>query len=517
MDREGVAASTSSGEGRDYDASVSERERELKLSVEASFAMPALEDLADGVVSVPWTPENVWTVYFDTDDLRLARWGTSMRQRLGQGWTVKLPPELDGDVLVRPEITFLGSGRRPPAAAIDLVRAFTRGKELAPRTSLRTTRRRTELRDGTGRLVADVFEDDVAVREGRRAASSFREVEVEIRDATPPELLETLVGRLSEAGATTADPTPKYVRALGSRAHEPEIAVVELGPDATAGDVLRRAIAASVTRLVVYDPVVRLDTDPEGVHQARVATRRLRSDLRTFRPLVDPLATARLREELRWLAELLGLVRDGDVLLERMRLRAAELPEGHERGAAEVLSTLESHRDVAHATLLTAIRDRRYLGLLDRLVAQANAPSLLPEAETPAVAVVPDLVRAPWQSLEKAVRRLGKKPSDAELHDLRIRTKRVRYAAEATSPVVGAEAEALARAATGLQTVLGDLNDAVVARRWLRDWATGDRTATGIAAAQELARHERAAARTARGRWRKRWARLSAPELRAWM
>jgi CHAD domain-containing protein len=293
--------------------------------------------------------------------------------------------------------------------------------------------------------------------------------------------------------------------------------VPELGPDATAGDLVRRAIAASVTRLVVHDPIVRLDTDPEGVHQARVATRRLRSDLRTFRPLVDTLATSTLRQELRWIAGLLGYVRDGDVLLERMRRRAGELPPELERGAAAVLSTLERDRDVAHATLLTALRERRYLDLLDRLVAQANEPSLRSDAARPAGEIIPGLVRGPWQSLERAARRLGRKPSDEELHDLRIRTKRVRYAADAAAPLAGDEAKALAKAAAALQSVLGDLNDAVVARAWLRDWAKGERTETGAAAARELARREREAAREQRAGWRKQWERLSSEELRAWM
>lgn len=492
-------------------------ERELKLTVATSFAMPELEGLAGDVVPVPWSPEDVWTVYFDTDDLRLARWGASMRHRLGQGWTVKLPAELDGDVLVRPEITYPPSGRRPPAAAVDLVRAFTRGKELGPQASLRTTRRRTELRDGGGVLVADVFEDDVAIREGRRTTDGFREIEVEIGDDTPPHLLDTIVDRLSCAGATAADPTPKYARALGGRGRAPEVAVPKLGPDAAGSDVVHRAIASSVVRLVTHDPVVRLDTDPEGVHQSRVATRRLRSDLRTFRSLVDAEATARLRQELRWIAALLGVVRDGDVLLERMRRRAKDLPDTHARGALEVLSTLERDRDVAHARLLTALRDRRYLALLDRLVTEANAPSLLPEAERPAHLVVAELVRKPWRSLDKAAQRLGKKPSDAELHDLRIRTKRVRYAAEAAAPLFGADAQAFAKAAAGLQGVLGDLNDAVVARQWLRDWAKGDRTAEGVEAARALKRLERDAAREERARWRSHWERLADEELRSWM
>lgn len=500
-----------------YHERVAEPERELKLSVPRSFAMPSLDGLPDGVTPLPWAPEDVWTVYFDTADLRLAHWGVSLRHRLGEGWTVKLPPEVDGALLVRPEISFPASGRRPPAAAADLVRAFTRGEELEPRATLRTTRRRTELRDARGVLVADVFEDDVVIRERGVVPSGFREVEIEVGSRTPPDLVDALVRRLAEAGATTADPTPKYERALGARADVREVEIPELTPDATAGDVVRRAVAASVTRLVVHDPIVRLDTDPEGVHQARVATRRLRSDLRTFRSLVDAEATAQLRRELRWIAELLGRVRDGDVLLERMRRRARALPDEHALGAAEVLSTLERERDVAHAELLAALRERRYLALLDRLVAEANAPSLLPGAERPAHAVVAELVRGPWQSLDRAARRLGKKPSDAELHDLRIRTKRVRYAAEAAAPLFGAEADAFAKAAADLQTVLGDLNDAVVARAWLRDWAKGDRSPRGVAAAKEVARLERAAAREERARWRKRWERLAADELRAWM
>jgi len=118
-------------------------ERELKMTASGSFVMPRLEDVAQGVVAVPWDPEPVWTVYFDTSDLRLARWNASLRHRLGQGWTVKLPPELEGDVVVRPEIVFPGDGKRPPASAADLVRAFIRGGDLEPRARLWSTRRRT--------------------------------------------------------------------------------------------------------------------------------------------------------------------------------------------------------------------------------------------------------------------------------------------------------------------------------------------------------------------------------------
>lgn len=490
----------------------------MKLAAAPSFRMPSLDGLAEDVTALPREPERLSTTYFDTDDLRLARWGVSFRHRLGHGWTVKLPSEGDGALLVRPEITFAGNGRRPPAKAVDLVRAFVRSDELRPQTRLRTIRRRIELHDAEGRLVADVVDDEVSVLEGRRLAARFRELEVEIGEATPPGLLDSLVARFRQAGAGAPDPTPKYIRALGMRASQPpEIAVEELASGATAGDVVRRALAASVVRLIEHDPVMRLDADPEGVHQARVATRRLRSDLRTFRSLVDPVWAVDLRDELGWLAGILGKVRDGDVMLERMRRRAAQLPETNHRGAARVLTTLEVARDEAHAELLDALRSERYLSLLDRLVVAANAPALLLEADLPAPAVLPGLVRRPWRSLAKRVRALGEDPTHEELHDIRIRTKRVRYAAEAVAPLVGRQARAFAAAAAGLQEVLGDLNDAVVAESWLREWARGSRSMQGVFAAGELAGLERAAAERYRTRWEKAWKELSSPRLRSWM
>jgi CHAD domain-containing protein len=493
-------------------------EREVKLAAAPSFRMPVLDGLAEGVTAAPQEPERLSTTYLDTDDLRLARWGVSFRHRAGQGWTVKLPTEGDGALLARPEITFAGNGRRPPAAAVDLVRAFIRSDDLRPQTRLRTVRTRTELHDVEGRLVADVVDDEVSVLEGRRLAARFRELEIEIGDAMSPGLLEEIVELLRRAGAGLPDPTPKYIRALGPRASQPpEIALEELVSGATAGDVVRRALAASVVRLIEHDPVMRLDADPEGVHQARVATRRLRSDLRTFRPLVEPVWAASLRDELGWLAAILGSVRDGDVMLERMRERVSELPPTNARGAARIVGTLEAARDTAHSELLASLRSERYVSLLDRLVAAANTPALLLEADLPASSVLPGLVRRPWRSLARRVKALGDRPTEEELHDIRIRTKRVRYAAEAVAPLIGRQARAFAAEAARLQEVLGDLNDALVAERWLREWAHGSRSMQGVFAAGELAGLERAAAERSRSRWQKAWNALSSPRLRAWM
>ncbi|MGH2771512.1 MAG: CHAD domain-containing protein, partial [Actinomycetota bacterium] len=104
------------------------------------------------------------------------------------------------------------------------------------------------------------------------------------------------------------------------------IELTEPGVGATGGEVVRYALATSVDRFCRNEPGVAAGEDPEAVHQARVATRRLRSDLRTFASLVDPGWAGELRAELAWLAGLLGGIRDADVLSMRLRERVSALP-----------------------------------------------------------------------------------------------------------------------------------------------------------------------------------------------
>ena len=491
-------------------------ERELKLAASPDFRMPSIYGLVGPTVRRA-PPERSDTTYYDTSDLRLARWGASLRHRPGEGWTVKLPAERDAPFLVRPEIVFGGNGGQPPEAALDLVRGFVRGEELVESVHMSTVRRRTGLHDSGGRLLAAVVDDAVSVLNGDDPWT-FRELEVEIGEEMTPGLLDALVERLRQAGAGAPDQTAKYIRALAAPAPlVPEIAVADLGADATSGDVVRRAITLSVIRLILHDPIVRIDVDSEGVHQARVATRRLRSDLRTFRPLVDREWTSRLRGELGWIARILGEVRDGDVLLERLSRRIADLPEVERAAAEPVLDTLRRSRAEAHSDLLATLRSARYVELLDRLVDAANAPVLDGDAGGAAAEVVPRLVKRPWHKLSKRVGALGDEPSDDRLHEVRIHAKRVRYAAEACAPIVGKPARAFSQAAARLQDVLGDLHDAVVAADWLDSWAAHRGSDEERGSAEALASAERSAAGELRSSWREAWYALEAPSLRAWM
>jgi CHAD domain-containing protein len=490
-------------------------ERETKLLAPAGFRLPDLG--GDGLVATPRDERRYATVYLDTPELDVARWGSSLRHREGEGWTVKLPSRTEGDMLVRGEHVFDGaaSNRQPPEAAVDLLRAYVRGRALAPSVRLRTVRRSVDLSDELGRKVAEVTDDEVSVMDGRRVASRFREVEVELAADASEDVLGTVIERLHEAGAGPVDNVSKLRRALGPRAElPPEVVVPEIEKSSTVTEVVRRALAASVVRLMRHDPGVRLGGDPEEVHQARVATRRLRSDLRTFRDALAPTWAGALRDELKWLGHELGAVRDAEVLRERMGGRAEALDARDRQAADALLRRLDERQAHAREELVRSMREPRYARLLDELVDAANTPAVLPEvAEAPASEALRPALEAPWKHLKTAMETASADPTDEHLHAARIRAKRVRYAAEAVSAVFGKRARAFAEAAVDLQDVLGEHQDAVVAGVWLREAA---RSGGDAFVAGELAAIEARDAAASREAVPAAWKALSRKRLRFW-
>jgi len=492
-------------------------EREIKLHVPPGFVLP---DLAvAGLSATVRDPRRTLAVYHDTEDLAIVRWGCSLRHRDGEGWTVKLPSEGDGESLTRAEHVFPAdpgpATRRPPPEALDLVRAYVRGRPVAPVARLQTLRRTVELTDGLGRPALVVTDDEVSVMRDRRVASRFREVEVELAPGAPEEPLEAVVARLLEAGAGPVDNVPKLRRALGSVADAPaEVLVPDLGDGATVAEVVRGALAASAVRLLRHDAGVRLGDEPEDVHQARVATRRLRSDLRTFRGLLEPAWVEPLREELGWLGGALGVVRDAEVLRDRLRGREPMLTLEDRRAVQALVRSVEQSRERARARLLDSMRGERYDVFLDSLVDGANRPPVLAEVgEHPATEVLRPALEGPWKHLRTAIGAIVDDPRDEALHAARIRAKRVRYAAEAVAPVFGKRARAFAQAAADLQEILGEHQDAVVAGAWLREAAAAGADAF---VAGELAAIEARAALDAREAWPAAWKALSRKRLRFW-
>ena len=490
-------------------------EREVKLAVTPGFRLPDLDDVAAAVDTAPVDEHRLETVYYDTPDLRLARWDCNLRLRQGEGWTLKLPTTSEGPTLTRRELEFPGTGGRPPEAAVALVITYVRRSTLVPVASLSTLRRRVQLKNREGAVLAEVVDDDVSVIQGLRVQSRFREVEVELRDPSAERLLEPILARLRGAGAGDEDQASKLVRALGARATAaPEVDPIPVSSASTAGELARHIIAISVASLMRHDPGVRLGDDPEDVHRARVATRRLRSQLRTFRPMLDGEWANALRDDLRRLGAGLGSVRERQVMSKRLRSRTTALIEDDGSVVAELADELQAESEEARARLVLDMRADRYIDLIERLVEASRAPALTATALQPAATAVPALARRDWKRLQEAVTRLPDSPGDAELHQIRILAKRVRYAAEAGAPIVGKVAARFADSAAALQDVLGDHQDSVTAQRWLR--VAGQQGQRAFVAG-ELCAVERDAAANDRAEWPKVWKKLDRKRLRRWM
>ncbi len=490
------------------------------LSSPPGFHLPQLNGLANGITAVDAEPTVIELTYHDTPDLRLARAGVTLLYRGDDGWVVTLGRETTaGPQLRHDEHRFEGEAAPPPAAAVDLVRALVRTARVGPVARLRTRRRRVELHDASEKSLGEVLDDEVTVLASGRVAARFRELDVEVDDTAPEGLAEALFSRLRAAGAGPPDSSPNIVRALGWRALEPPdvTAVQRLGPSPSAGDVIRNALAASVARLIAHDPGVRLGDDPEDVHQARVATRRLRSDLRTFHALLDPDWTDSLRQDLKSVGRDLGAVRDTEVLLDRLRAHAERLPAADQGVARKIVQRLLQRWDGARADLRAALGSTQYAELLDRLVEAAREPALAPSAAHDRAAhVLPPLVDKPWEKLRSGVDELPDDPSDEELHHIRIKAKRCRYAAEAVAPAVDKRARAFAKAIADLQDVLGEHQDAVVAEQWLREVA-GSSIGREVFVAGQLATLERVEIERTRAEWGEVWKAASKKKLRQWL
>ncbi|MEV4127921.1 CHAD domain-containing protein [Nocardia sp. NPDC049707] len=258
-----------------------------------------------------------------------------------------------------------------------------------------------------------------------------------------------------------------------------------------AGTAVVAALRDDIDRLLAAEPDVRADAW-DSVHQMRVATRRLRSVLRSYRTLFEATPIAEMQQELKWLAGLLGVARDAEVRAERFTaLLAAHAPQdefarlaakstapkaagnGYAPSTTEYVRTelvdaeRERYRN-AHAEILAALDHHRYHTLRHRLSAWRTDPPLDPEqSKQPAAEVFERILRRDRKRLRRLVY-AEPTVSPAErvdlLHDIRKAAKRLRYSCEAATDVLGSAAKDLGTEAKHLQTVLGDHRDAVDSR-----------------------------------------------------
>ncbi|HEX4863355.1 MAG TPA: CHAD domain-containing protein, partial [Acidimicrobiales bacterium] len=303
------------------------------------------------------------------------------------------------------------------------------------------------------------------------------------------------------------------LRAIGC--HPPRMPPRELGKDSTVAELTSYAIAGSLLRLLEHLPLLRTTEEPEAVHQARVAARRLRSDLSTLEEALKRKPQKRLRSGLRDLGGRLGSLRDADVMAEQLRRSVSKLSEEEQREADVYLERIDREREVQRARVLEYIHSSSSAAEIDRLAAAVDKPPVV-KVHASARTVLPPLIARRWKRLKGRVDRLGPQPSDRKLHRVRIEAKRCRYAAELAAPVLGKNASRLANALADVQTALGDLQDTVVLENWLRGAQRGlPARPAGVATA--LIEQERRMAATARLEWKGVWQVINDRGLADWI
>jgi CHAD domain-containing protein len=508
----------------------SSQEIEAKFRVHPPFEVPELAGERTGAASVdPPVAHELRAVYWDSSDLRLAREGITLRHRSGEGaekdgWHLKLPIREarlpDASTASREEVHVPGDGETIPEELRSLVRPWARTAVLGPVATLLTHRTVHVLRDADEKPLVELTDDLVSVVNAGHVAGRFREIEVEDRGGGFAAI--DAVGSLLRAhGAVGGEFVPKVVRALGPQATadpDPPLPTgVGLGDPARVAvrDMLRR----DVRRLIGLDLAVRRGVE-DAVHQMRVTARRIRSSLKTFRPLLDPEWTGSLRDELSWLADELGGARDSEVLLDRLLGHLDDLPPDLVVGPvrARLTQVLGANLESGRESAIAMLDSERYVVLLERLVDAGWEPMTAPEAEEPTGDAIPALIKSAWKKLAADVEALDPSGVDtAQWHKVRIESKRLRYSCEATVPIFGKPAKELAKQAESLQTSLGENQDAIIAADQLRALATG-RSGGAVAFTLGLlyARQTQAAA-AARARFRRDWSEASRSRYRRWL
>lgn len=420
--------------------------------------------------------------YFDTADLALLRAGVSLRRRIGgldEGWHLKIPA---GDGRDETQLPLSRAKSLPPAQLRTAVIGWTRGAAMEAVALVETRRTTRLLRDVDGAVLAELADDWVTgTPAGGAAPIEWREWELELVGAGAS-LLEAADEVLARLDIEPSKVQRKIARVLGDRLPAQQ-RPPKLGRDRPSSRTLQRRLAEQVSELLISDSIIRRGAH-DGVHRARVACRRLSGALATYGPLLDRTITDPIRDELRWVAHILGEARD----LEVMHDRLSELVDGEPRSLVvgpvrrRLGRSYGAWARSAAGDVHDALNSERYLELLATLDLLVADPPWSALAEKGAQEVLPALVLRDLKRLNCRIRQLPQvEDRDAALHEVRKSAKRLRYAAEALVPVWRKDAERLAKAAQKITQILGERHDTTVSRRKLVRMAA-EATAAGESA-----------------------------------
>ena len=404
------------------------------------------------------------SVYFDTPDLTLQKAGVSLRVRESKGRRILTMKR--GEGLAREEYEAPLEGEGPNGEFAPLRELLSEGDAAAlkPAYNVRVTRRQRLVKYGESEIELALDQGEVS---GGRRVSPISEVELELKSGEPAALFE-LARDLSRYAPLYLSFDTKSARGqalvAGQTVEARRKEKVNLDRAATVAQAFQAGARNALGQIAANAAVLREAANPNAVHQLRVAARRLRSALATFRPVVDDADYARVKGELRWLAKAFDQARNLDVFADEV-LHPAILMETPPAGLPALVNAVAEAREAARrAACETAASERFRTLMIDAAGWAETGPWLAGEAaREPARAFARRTLDRRLAKLLQRGRKLASR-DDAARHAARIEAKKLRYAAEGFAGLWSArKADRFVERVKHLQDALGALNDIATA------------------------------------------------------
>ena len=419
-------------------------------------------------------------LYLDTFDWALMKNKLSLRYRISNGqamYTLKSLNGVEEGIAKRMETEVpldkpVDAPTEVPVKRIrKLIDALIFPRKLLGHIQVSTDRRRYQMFSPEGAEIELAFDASSFSLRGlhpRRRTPKLHEMEAEIHHGSAT-VLESLASSLSatfgyspSVGSKFEVAFKRFKLALPSK-QPPEKLKVRL--EDRLDLAVRKILAYQFQRFREQLAGVRQDIDTEFVHQARVATRRMRSALRLFREAIPQRVVTYLGEELKWLGKKFGTVRDLDVFLlnlSRFKPQIKYFP-SKKRNAFE--NWIEKHRRTPLKDVQEAIESSRYKTFERRFMQFLEGPlparPRAPLALRPVREVAPAVITERFEAVIEQGHKVLTKPKLKQFHVLRIQMKKLRYAVEFMAPAYEGALTSFIERTVEIQDCLGELQDTV--------------------------------------------------------
>ncbi len=512
-------------------------ETELKLVIPGPEAeMAIVENIrSQGYRVKELKPVRNIDIYLDTFDWSLLKKKLALRYRTSDGasmFTIKSIGKIEDGIAERMEIEVQldRPAETPAEVAVTQIRNQIDGiiypRKLLEHIKISTDRRRYRVVSPEGAKIELAFDTSSFSLRGLhkpRRARKLQEMEAELLDG-PAAALNSLSLLLSQTPCYPPSTASKLETAIERlnvpipSKRPPEKYMVRL--DDRLDLAVRKILAYQFYRFREHLPGVQRDIDTEFVHQARVATRRMRSALRLFRDAVPPAAGAYLEGELQWLGGMFGTVRDLDVFLLNLSIFQQQIDRFPEKKKKVFDDWIAGHRSEPLNNLIETLNSARYANFEQRLLRFLEIP--LPVRPRAALAVklvrevAPAVIKEKFDAVIKQGHKVLENPKLKQFHRLRIQMKRLRYACEFMAPAYDGALEPFIERTVEIQDCLGEIQDTVFTREFINylynDWRDKLVAHDLIFILGEIYQLQREIADDRQGRFDKIWGRFASEE-----